>query len=106
MVSTYALPFIRKAAILMHVRYGVDLPHVAVERADEPELARLSSILRLPSLSEIFASFAAPTSAGNTTRSIVGGWIRHLLWVSKICARTVYGANTDYMHQFLGTSRQ
>jgi E3 ubiquitin-protein ligase UBR1 len=106
MVSTYALPFVRKAAILMHVRYGVDLPHVAVERADEPELARLSSILRLPSLSEIFASFAAPTSAGNTTRSIVGGWIRHLLWVSKICARTVYGANTDYMHQFLGTSRQ
>jgi len=80
MVSTYALPFVRKAAILMHVRYGVDLPHVAVERADEPELARLSSILRLPSLSEIFASFAAPTSAGNTTRSIVGGWIRHLLW--------------------------
>lgn len=106
MVSTYALPFVRKAAILMHVRYGVDLPHVAAERADEPELARLSSILRLPSLSEIFASFAAPTSAGNTTRSIVGGWIRHLLWVSKICARTVYGANTDYMHQFLGTSRQ
>ncbi|RYO37704.1 E3 ubiquitin-protein ligase [Alternaria arborescens] len=80
MVSTYALPFVRKAAILMHVRYGVDLPHVAAERADEPELVRLSSILRLPSLSEIFASFAAPTSAGNTTRSIVGGWIRHLLW--------------------------
>lgn len=106
MVSTYALPFVRKSAILMHVRYGVDLPHVAAERADEPELARLSSILRLPSLSEIFASFAAPTSAGNTTRSIVGGWIRHLLWVSKICARTVYEATTDYMHQFLGTSRQ
>jgi E3 ubiquitin-protein ligase UBR1 len=81
MISTYALPFVRKAAILMHVRYGVDLPHVSAERADEPELARLSSILRLPSLDEIFASFASRASAAHTTRSVVGGWLRHLLWV-------------------------
>jgi E3 ubiquitin-protein ligase UBR1 len=81
MISTYALPFVRKAAILMHVRYGVDLPHVPVERADEPELARLSTILRLPSLDEIFGSFATRTSAAHTTRSVVGGWLRHLLWV-------------------------
>ncbi|KAI2486295.1 RING finger domain containing protein [Pyrenophora tritici-repentis] len=80
MVSTYALPFVRKAAILMHVRYGIDLPHVAIERTDEPELARLSTILRLPSLSEIFASFASRDTAAQTTRSIVGGWLRHLLW--------------------------
>ncbi|EUC32040.1 hypothetical protein COCCADRAFT_6150 [Bipolaris zeicola 26-R-13] len=79
-VSTYALPFVRKAAILMHVRYGIDLPHVSTERADEPELARLSTILRLPSLDEIFASFTMRTSAAHTTRSIVGGWLRHLLW--------------------------
>jgi E3 ubiquitin-protein ligase UBR1 len=81
MISTYALPFVRKAAILMHVRYGVDLPHVPVERADEPELARLSTILRLPSLDEIFGSFASRTSAAHTIRSVVGGWLRHLLWV-------------------------
>jgi E3 ubiquitin-protein ligase UBR1 len=81
MISTYALPFVRKAAILMHVRYGVDLPHVPVERADEPELARLSTIIRLPSLDEIFSSFATRTPAAHTTRSIVGGWLRHLLWV-------------------------
>ncbi|KNG50630.1 RING finger domain-containing protein [Stemphylium lycopersici] len=80
MVSTYALPFVRKAVILMHVRYGIDLPHVAAERADEPELARLSTILRLPSLDEIFSSFASRTSSAHTTRSIVGGWLRHLLW--------------------------
>ena len=80
MVSTYALPFVRKAAILMHVRYGIDLPHVAAERTDEPELARLSTILRLPSLSDIFASFASREPAAQTTRSIVGGWLRHLLW--------------------------
>jgi E3 ubiquitin-protein ligase UBR1 len=80
MVSTYALPFVRKAAILMHVRYGVELPSIAAERVDEPELTRLSSLLNLPSLDEIFASFSSRTPAAHTTRSVVGGWIRHLLW--------------------------
>jgi E3 ubiquitin-protein ligase UBR1 len=81
MVSTYALPFLRKAAILMHVRYGVEFPRVPVERTEEPELIRLSSLLKLPSLDEIFASFAERTPSAHTTRSIVGGWLRHLLWV-------------------------
>ncbi|KAH7355583.1 hypothetical protein BKA66DRAFT_575340 [Pyrenochaeta sp. MPI-SDFR-AT-0127] len=81
MVSSYALPFVRKAAILMHVRYGVELSHTAFERIDEPELARLSSVLRLPSLDEIFSSFAARSQSGHVTRSVVGGWIRHMLWV-------------------------
>ncbi|KAI8938796.1 hypothetical protein NX059_004659 [Plenodomus lindquistii] len=81
LVSTYALPFVRKAAILMHVRYGIELPLVPTDHIDDPELARLSSILKLPSLPEIFASFASRDPAGHTTRSVVGGWIRHLLWV-------------------------
>ncbi|KAH8727941.1 hypothetical protein GQ44DRAFT_824759 [Phaeosphaeriaceae sp. PMI808] len=81
MVSTYALPFVRKAAILMHVRYGVELPSVPFERIDEPELARLSPLLKLPTLNEIFASFASRTPPAHTTRSIVSGWLRHLLWV-------------------------
>ncbi|KAF2030853.1 hypothetical protein EK21DRAFT_64676 [Setomelanomma holmii] len=81
MVSSYALPFLRKVAILMHVRYGVELPIIAFERVDEPELVRLSSLLKLPSVDEIFASFASRTPSAHTERSVVGGWIRHLLWV-------------------------
>jgi E3 ubiquitin-protein ligase UBR1 len=80
MVSTYALPFLRKAAILMHVRYGIELPSTPAEHTDDPELVRLSSLLDLPSLDEIFSSFAIRTPAGHTTRSVVGGWLRHLLW--------------------------
>ncbi|KAF2477860.1 uncharacterized protein BDR25DRAFT_275349 [Lindgomyces ingoldianus] len=80
MASTYALPFLRKAAILMHVRYGVELPHIAYERVDEPELDRLSSLLRLPSLHEVFASFSANTPGGYATRSVAAGWIRHWIW--------------------------
>lgn len=81
MVSSYALPFLRKAAILLHIRYGVDLPSIAIERAEESEVVRLSTLLKIPSLDEIFASFASRTPAAHTTRSVVGGWLRHLLWV-------------------------
>ncbi|OAG03734.1 uncharacterized protein CC84DRAFT_1149356 [Paraphaeosphaeria sporulosa] len=80
LASTYALPFVRKAAILMHVRYGVELPPLAFDRVDEPELERLSSLLRLPSLHEMFASLSNDASTGHTTRSVVGGWLRHFLW--------------------------
>jgi E3 ubiquitin-protein ligase UBR1 len=79
--SSYALPFVRKAAILMHIRYGVELPSVPFEQVDDSELDRLSSILKLPSLNEIFSSFASRTTSGHINRSLVGGWIRHLLWV-------------------------
>ncbi|KAJ4303304.1 E3 ubiquitin-protein ligase ubr1 [Kalmusia sp. IMI 367209] len=80
LASTYALPFVRKAAILMHVRYGVELPPIAFDRVDEPELGRLSSLLKLPFLHEMFASFSSNTPGGHTTRSVVGGWLRHWLW--------------------------
>jgi E3 ubiquitin-protein ligase UBR1 len=81
MISSYALPFVRKAAILMHVRYGIELPSTPIERVDEPELVRLSALLKLPSLDEIFSSFASRTPSAHITRSVVGGWLRHLLWV-------------------------
>ena len=80
MASTYALPFVRKAAILMHVRYGVELPHVPFENVEEPELDRLSSLLKLPSLHEMFASFSSRSAGGYATRLVVGGWIRHWMW--------------------------
>ncbi|KAF2711737.1 hypothetical protein K504DRAFT_428429 [Pleomassaria siparia CBS 279.74] len=80
MVSTYALPFVRKSAILMHVRYGVELPHIPFDSMDEPELARLSSFLKLPSLHEMFASFGSRSAGEYATRLVVGGWIRHWIW--------------------------
>jgi E3 ubiquitin-protein ligase UBR1 len=80
MASTYALVFVRKAAILMHIRYGVELPNVGLDRVEDAELDRLTSLLKLPSLHEMFASFASNTPSGHVTRSIVGGWIRHWIW--------------------------
>ncbi|KAF2742690.1 RING finger domain-containing protein [Sporormia fimetaria CBS 119925] len=80
MASTYALAFVRKAAILMHVRYGVEFPHLSHEQASLPELDRLSILLKLPSLPELLGSFAAKTDAGYATRYVVLGWIRHWMW--------------------------
>jgi len=80
MASSYALPFLRKAAILMHVRYGIELPGIAFENVDAPELDRLSYLLKLPSLHEMFASFVSETPGGLATRAVVGGWIRHWIW--------------------------
>ncbi|KAF2268628.1 RING finger domain-containing protein [Lojkania enalia] len=80
MAYSYALPFVRKAAILMHVRCGVELPYIAHEQIDEPELDRLSALLKLPSLHELIASFGNNSSGGFATQSVVAGWIRHWTW--------------------------
>ena len=80
LVSTYALAFLRKAAILMHVRFSVDfslMSKATMGDAPGPELSRLTKALRLPSLDDLFASFISSTVAGDITRSIVCGWIHH-----------------------------
>ncbi|KAI9658301.1 MAG: hypothetical protein M1821_002434 [Bathelium mastoideum] len=80
LVSTYALTFLRKAAILMHVRFNVDfslMSKSSIGDASNPELTRLTKALRLPSLDDLFANFTSNTAAGDITRSIVAGWIHH-----------------------------
>lgn len=52
LIKTYAVVFLRKSLILMHVRYGIDFPPTPSE---ESEIARLSQLLLLPSLDELMA---------------------------------------------------
>lgn len=79
-VRAYALPFLRKVAILFHVRYGLDIPNIGYMDVDEPELERLLRTLRLPSLTDLFSSAIA---AGSINSSIVIGWIDHWRWAQK-----------------------
>jgi E3 ubiquitin-protein ligase UBR1 len=72
-VETYALPFLRKCTILMHVRYGVEFPSLPSSLSDEPELTRLSKLLNLPNLDEMF-SHAVHTEG---LRDIMSGWLKH-----------------------------
>jgi E3 ubiquitin-protein ligase UBR1 len=71
LIESYALPFLRKCVILMHVRYGVHFPAHDFS-ADEAEITRLSRALNLPSLDEIFTE-----SLSNPTNATITGWIQH-----------------------------
>ncbi|KAI9840731.1 MAG: hypothetical protein M1837_001354 [Sclerophora amabilis] len=79
LVSSYALPFLRKSVILLHSRYGVDFLDTGFADIGKPEIDRLTSALRLPSLEAIFASFTTPARSSTIMYSIISGWIRH--WI-------------------------
>ncbi|KAH8603008.1 hypothetical protein B0O99DRAFT_560783 [Bisporella sp. PMI_857] len=72
----YALVFLRKVAILLHVRYGVALQNRFSSNPDAPELERLSELLRLPSFDEICESGATLMSLGGQYELVVN-WVTH-----------------------------
>ncbi len=82
LVNNYTLTFLRKAAILMYVRYGVDYPDRGFAEMDEPEINRLISALRLPSLDDLLVSFLSldVDPASPFMHRCVAGWIIH--WAS------------------------
>ena len=83
MLIPYALTFMRKASILLHVRYGVDFPDAGFADMDKSELDRLTKTLRLPSLPEMLASVGDSLSSGLTvTQAVVSGWVRHWYWTA------------------------
>ena len=80
-IVPYVLAFLRKVTILLHVRYGVDFPDNGFADMDKPEIDRLTKVLRLPTLPEMFASVGLDVSAGLTvSQSIVSGWTEHWRW--------------------------
>lgn len=82
-IATYALPFLRKATILLHVRYGVDFPDGGFVDIDEPELDRLTKALHLPSLPSILEMIQGSTNNEfSTSQLMVAGWIEHWKWNS------------------------
>ena len=83
-VSTYAHTFLRKAAILMHVRYGVDFPNTGYSDMHVPENDRLARALRLPNVAESFRLIVSQPETGGIPmiRSIVLTWIAHWRWTS------------------------
>ncbi|ORY03779.1 hypothetical protein K493DRAFT_206578 [Basidiobolus meristosporus CBS 931.73] len=68
MIRTFTLPFLRRAAIFLHVRFGLLMPPANANPSDSAtEFDRLSEYLRLPPLSEICIS-----------SPIIYGWCYHL----------------------------
>ncbi|KAF2457444.1 hypothetical protein BDY21DRAFT_343857 [Lineolata rhizophorae] len=80
LVDAYTLPFLRKCAILLHVRSGVEFPSTPSSIAHEPELHRLTSLLRLPTVEEMISALNWDTSGlepPSVLSNIVTGWIHH-----------------------------
>ena len=79
--ATSALTFLRKTAILLNVRYGVIYPDHGFSDMEQPELERLTRILNLPSLSDVFAGIGSPAFKGSRVQeSMISGWIQHWQW--------------------------
>lgn len=77
LISSYALTFLRKVAILLHVQHGVEFPNAGYGDIDASELDRLTKTLRMPSLDDIFASIKPARASGNPFDAMVSGWIFH-----------------------------
>ena len=74
--AKYALPFLRKTVVLLHVQYGVKFPNVGSDIADMSELDRLTTLLRLPSVDEVLNSFGVG-GQDNPLEDLASGWITH-----------------------------
>lgn len=81
-LDKYALAFLRKAAVLMVVRYGLELECPYNVDPDAPELQRLTAHLHMPSLDEICAIFTSQTTAGHTLRTMTGRWISQAITIA------------------------
>ncbi|PKY03100.1 hypothetical protein P168DRAFT_255222 [Aspergillus campestris IBT 28561] len=77
LLSRYALSFLRKTVILLHVQHGVEFPHTGFADLEASELERLSQALQLPSLDEILASVGPARSTERAFDGVVSGWIFH-----------------------------
>lgn len=85
-VKKYALVFLRKCVVFLHVKYGVDFnSHVSsAHDADADELDRLTEALRIPTFDEICAAMTEKATACGwpaTTEALVSGWVKHqVMW--------------------------
>ena len=84
MVSAYTLAFLRKTAILLHVRYGVDFPIQGYGDMEEPEADRLARAMRLPTVPELLRYVMDGFGSGDFTiiQNMVGSWVRHWRWMT------------------------
>ncbi|KAL5615179.1 hypothetical protein BROUX41_005237 [Berkeleyomyces rouxiae] len=79
-VKRYALTFLRKTAILMYARYGVNFSAYSPSDPAADELTRLTEALCLPSFDDVVASILpSGTTLGwpEGLDHLVFGWIRH-----------------------------
>ncbi|KAI2613546.1 uncharacterized protein GGS25DRAFT_467671 [Hypoxylon fragiforme] len=81
-VKKYAIAFLRKVTILLHVHLGVDFNSHISPCPEADELTRLTAALRLPSFDEMCTALTPLSSQYGwppRTEDIVKGWLRHYI---------------------------
>ncbi|KAL2131572.1 hypothetical protein VTI74DRAFT_4896 [Chaetomium olivicolor] len=81
LLRKYALAFLRKCVVLLHVKYGVDFNSRVSPNPEQRELERLTEALRLPSLDEMLTALTPSQGAQHgwpaETARLVAGWVKH-----------------------------
>ncbi|GIZ49057.1 hypothetical protein CKM354_001209700 [Cercospora kikuchii] len=75
LVDKYALAFLRKSAVLMMVRYGLEFDCPYNLDPEQPEMERLVRHLHMPSLNELCQTFVAESPAGQCFRTLTHRWL-------------------------------
>jgi len=86
----YALAFLRKVVILLHVRYGISLQNHTSSNPHATELERLSQALNLPSFDDICKSGSSEGAMG----SLVKAWLDHIF----ACSQSGHGFAVSLAH--------
>lgn len=74
-VDKYALTFLRKSIVLMHVRYGLDFECPYNIDTEAPELSRIAALLHMPSLDDTCGLYTSQGSGSENLRQITKRWI-------------------------------
>jgi E3 ubiquitin-protein ligase UBR1 len=85
LLRKYALAFLRKCVVLLHVKYGVDFNSRVSPNPEQRELERLTEAFRVPSLDEMLTALTPAQGVQHgwpaETRRLVAGWVKHQqLW--------------------------
>lgn len=75
LVDKYALAFLRKCMVLMHIRYGLDFECPYNIDTEAPELHRLAALLHIPSLDDICRLYTTSGTGSDNLRRITKRWI-------------------------------
>ena len=82
-VDKYALTFLRKVIVLMHVRYGLDFECPYNIDTEAPELQRLTSLLHMPSLDDICTLYTTQGEGSKRLRWITKSWISQATMIAE-----------------------
>ena len=76
LVDKYALAFLRKCAVLMVVRYGLDFDCPFALDPEELEMGRLTKLLHILSLDDICKLFTTDSEGGHTLQVLTHRWLQ------------------------------